>query len=67
MTEKSWIEEKYKDIEYNLKTIREEIAKASSLSGRSDKDIDFLAATNNRAGKFCNAPDGVRGSTLRGK
>ena len=34
MTEKSWIEEKYKDIEYNLKTIREEIAKAAALSGQ---------------------------------
>lgn len=45
MTEKSWIEEKYKDIEYNLKTIREEIAKAAALSGRSEKDIDFMAVT----------------------
>lgn len=54
MTEKSWIEEKYKDIEYNLKTIREEIAKAAALSGRSEKDIDFMAVTKTVDEMFIN-------------
>lgn len=45
MTEKSWVDEKFQDIEYNLKTIREEIARAAALSGRSEQDIDFMAVT----------------------
>ena len=45
MTEKSLINEKFKDIEYNLKTIREEIAEAAVKSGRKPEDIDFMAVT----------------------
>ena len=45
MTEKSLIEEKFRDIEYNLKTINEEIAEAAIKSGRKPEDIDFMAVT----------------------
>lgn len=45
MTEKSWVDEKLQDIEYNLQVVREEIAKAAALSGRSEQDIDFMAVT----------------------
>ncbi|MBQ5994326.1 MAG: YggS family pyridoxal phosphate-dependent enzyme [Clostridia bacterium] len=45
MTEKSLIDKKFSDIEYNLKTIREEIAEAALKSGRRPEDIDFMAVT----------------------
>lgn len=54
MTEKSWIDEKFQDIEYNLKAIREEIAKAAALSGRSEQDIDFMAVTKTVDEMFIN-------------
>ena len=54
MTEKSWAEEKMQDIEYNLKTIREEIARAAALSGRSEQDIDFMAVTKTVDEMFIN-------------
>ncbi len=54
MTEKSWVEEKFQDIEYNLKTIREEIAAAAALSGRSEQDIDFMAVTKTVDEQFIN-------------
>ena len=54
MTEKSWAEEKFQDIEYNLKTIREEIARAAALSGRSEQDIDFMAVTKTVDEMFIN-------------
>lgn len=54
MTEKSWVDEKFQDIEYNLKTIREEIARAAALSGRSERDIDFMAVTKTVDEMFIN-------------
>lgn len=45
MTEKSLVEQKFSDIEYNLKTIREKIANAAVKSGRTAADIDFMAVT----------------------
>lgn len=54
MTEKSWVEEKFQDIEYNLKTIREDIARAAALSGRSEQDIDFMAVTKTVDEQFIN-------------
>lgn len=45
MTERFLIEEKLKDIEYNLKTINEEIAQAAVKSGRKPENIDFMAVT----------------------
>ena len=45
MMEKSLIEQKYSDIESNLKHIREEIAEAAVKSGRKPEDIDFMAVT----------------------
>lgn len=42
------------DIEYNLKTIREEIARAAALSGRSERDIDFMAVTKTVDEQFIN-------------
>lgn len=45
MTEKSLIDAKKADIEYNLKTIQEEIAEAAIKSGRKPEDIDFMAVT----------------------
>ena len=45
MTEKSLIDKKFSDIEYNLKTINEEIAEAALKSGRQPEDIDFMAVT----------------------
>ena len=54
MTEKSWVEEKFRDIEYNVKTIREEIARAAALSGRSEQDIDFMAVTKTVDEMFIN-------------
>lgn len=54
MTEKSWAEEKMLDIAYNLKTIREEIARAAALSGRSEQDIDFMAVTKTVDEQFIN-------------
>lgn len=43
--EKSLIESKFQDIEYNLKTIQDEIAEAAVKSGRKPDDIDFMAVT----------------------
>lgn len=43
--EKSLIEQKFSDIEFNLKTIEEEIAQAAIKSGRKPEDIDFMAVT----------------------
>lgn len=54
MTEKSWAEEKMLDIEYNLKTIREEIARAAALAGCSEQDIDFMAVTKTVDEQFIN-------------
>ncbi len=54
MTEKSWADEKFRDIEYNLKAIREEIARAAALSGRAEKDIDFMAVTKTVDEMFIN-------------
>lgn len=45
MTEKSLIDAKKADIEYNLKAIQEEIAEAAIKSGRKPEDIDFMAVT----------------------
>ena len=45
MTEKSWDEQRFRDIEYNLKTIHEEIARAAEDTGRKAQDIDFMAVT----------------------
>lgn len=42
------------DIEYNLKTIREEIARAAALAGRSEQDIDFMAVTKTVDERFIN-------------
>ncbi len=39
------IDEKFSDIDYNLKTIREEISEAAVKSGRNPEDIDFMAVT----------------------
>ncbi|MBE6827271.1 MAG: YggS family pyridoxal phosphate-dependent enzyme [Ruminococcaceae bacterium] len=43
--EKSFLDKKFSDIEYNLKTINEEIAEAAVRSGRQPGDIDFMAVT----------------------
>lgn len=45
MTEKSLIEEKFKNIEYNLNKIRDDIAEAAVKTGRKPEDIDFMAVT----------------------
>lgn len=42
------------DIEYNLKTIREEIARAAALAGRSEQDVDFMAVTKTVDDRFIN-------------
>ena len=42
------------DIEYNLKTIREEIARAAALAGRSEQDVDFMAVTKTVDERFIN-------------
>lgn len=54
MTEKSWIDEKFADIEYNLKTISEDIAEAAVKSGRNPEDIDFMAVTKTVDEMFIN-------------
>lgn len=54
MTEKSWDEQKYSDIEHNLDAIRENIAKAAALSGRKMEDIDFMAVTKTVDERFIN-------------
>lgn len=43
--EKSSIEARFKDIEYNLKTINERISEAAVKSGRKPEDITFMAVT----------------------
>ena len=48
MTEKSLIDEKFSDIEYNLKAIREDIAEAAIKSGRRPEDIEFYGGNKNR-------------------
>lgn len=45
MTEKSLVEQKFADIEYNLKKIRENIAEAAIQSGRTPENISFMAVT----------------------
>ncbi len=45
MTEKSLVDEKFRDIEYNIRTIEQEIAEAAVKSGRKPEDIDFMAVT----------------------
>ena len=45
MMEKSFLENKRKDIEYNLDVINEKIAKAALASGRKREDIQFMAVT----------------------
>lgn len=45
MTEKSYLEKQFDDIEYNLKTINEKISAAAEKSGRSRDDIRFMAVT----------------------
>lgn len=42
------------DIEYNLKTIREEIARAAALAGCSEQDVDFMAVTKTVDERFIN-------------
>lgn len=54
MTEKSWDEQRFRDIEYNLKTIHEEIARAAEDSGRTEADIDFMAVTKTVEERFIN-------------
>lgn len=54
MTEKSWIDEKYSDIEYNLKTINEEISEAALKSGRNPEEIEFMAVTKTVDEMFIN-------------
>ncbi|MEG1845753.1 MAG: YggS family pyridoxal phosphate-dependent enzyme [Oscillospiraceae bacterium] len=45
MMEKSFIDKKFDDIEYNLNSIRNDIANAAIKSGRTENDIDFMAVT----------------------
>ncbi|MCR4593708.1 MAG: YggS family pyridoxal phosphate-dependent enzyme [Clostridiales bacterium] len=45
MTEKSFLESKKADIEYNLDAINDKIAKAAIKSGRKREDIRFMAVT----------------------
>lgn len=45
MTEKSLIEQKFADIEYNISVIKSEIAEAAIKSGRKPENIDFMAVT----------------------
>lgn len=45
MTEKSLVNEKFIDIQYNLEVIRNEIAEAAVKSGRNPDEIDFMAVT----------------------
>lgn len=45
MTEKSLVEQKFADIEYNLKKIRENIAEAAIQSGRTPESVSFMAVT----------------------
>lgn len=45
MTEKSSIEARFSDIEYNLDVIRERIANAAIKSGRRPEDITLMAVT----------------------
>ena len=54
MTEKSWDEQKFEDIAYNLSTIRETIEKAAAADGRSFADIDFMAVTKTVDERFIN-------------
>jgi pyridoxal phosphate enzyme (YggS family) len=45
MTEKSLAEAGFRNIEYNLKSIEQDIAEAAIKSGRKPEDIDFMAVT----------------------
>ena len=45
MTERSFLDSKRADIEYNLDVINEKIAEAAVKSGRSREDISFMAVT----------------------
>lgn len=66
MTEKSLIDEKFSDIEYNLKAIREDIAEAAIKSGRRPEDIDFMAVTKTVDEMYINHAIGC-GITLIGE
>lgn len=54
MTERSSIEERYKDIEYNLDVIRDRIAEAAVKSGRKPEDITLMAVTKTVQPMFIN-------------
>lgn len=54
MTERSSIEEKFKDIEYNLNVIREKIAEAALKSGKKPEDITLMAVTKTVQPVFIN-------------
>ena len=45
MTEKSFLEKQFEDIEYNLKTINEKISLAAERGGRTRDDIRFMTVT----------------------
>jgi len=45
LTEKSFLEKQFEDIEYNLKTINEKISLAAEKSGRTRDDIRFMTVT----------------------
>ncbi len=54
MTERLSIEERYKDIEYNLDVIRDRIAEAAVKSGRKPEDITLMAVTKTVQPMFIN-------------
>lgn len=54
MMEKSFLEEKYSDIEYNLKKINDKIANAAIKSGRNRDNIQFMAVTKTVDALFIN-------------
>lgn len=54
MTEKSWDEQRFQDIEYNLKTVREALARAAEDSGRTAADIELMAVTKTVEERFIN-------------
>jgi len=45
LTEKSFLEKQFEDIEYNLKTINEKISLAAERGGRTRDDIRFMTVT----------------------
>lgn len=54
MTEKSWDEQRFQDIEYNLKAVREALARAAEDSGRTAADIELMAVTKTVEERFIN-------------